>query len=83
MLFKELLFDTLVKKIEQQQNETKTPSIQKQKLLSRKKNEKKNIKNQFCDKRKEKWSKKMSNDKDDLWLFLNIKKSRKSCASVV
>jgi len=41
VLFKELLFDTLVKKIEQQQNETKTPSIQKQKLLSRKKRMKK------------------------------------------
>jgi len=41
VLFKELLFDTLVKKIEQQQNETKTPSIQKQKLLSRKKEWKK------------------------------------------
>jgi len=38
VLFKELLSDTLVKK-EQQQNETKTPSIQLQK--SRKKERKK------------------------------------------
>jgi len=38
---------------------------------------KKNMKNQFCDKRKKKWSKKMSNDDDDLWLFLNIKKIKK------
>ena len=82
MLFKELLFDTLVKKIEQQQNETKTPSIQKQKLLSRKKEWKKIWKISSVIRERKNDQKKLSND-DDLWLFLNIKKSRKSCASVV
>ena len=53
MLFKELLFDTLVKKSSNKMKQKLPPFKNKNKKVE-KKDEKKNMKNQFCDKRKKK-----------------------------